>query len=63
MTVRKNIAYPLRARHERRGLQDGWVDDIAAAVDCGELLARYPSQLSGGSSSGWRWPGAVARPR
>src|SRR5215211_7690993 len=31
MTVRKNIAYPLRARHERRGLQDGWVDDIATA--------------------------------
>ncbi len=63
MTVRKNIAYPLRARHERRGLQDGWVDDIAAAVDCGELLSRYPSQLSGGQQQRVALArGLVARP-
>jgi iron(III) transport system ATP-binding protein len=63
MTVRKNIAYPLRARHERRGLQDGWVDDIAAAVDCSELLSRYPSQLSGGQQQRVALArGLVARP-
>src|SRR4051812_46035257 len=63
MTVRKNIAYPLRARHERRGLQDGWVDDIAVAVDCGELLSRYPSQLSGGQQQRVALArGLVARP-
>jgi iron(III) transport system ATP-binding protein len=63
MTVRKNIAYPLRARHERRGLQDGWVDDVAAAVDCRELLSRYPSQLSGGQQQRVALArGLVARP-
>jgi iron(III) transport system ATP-binding protein len=63
MTVRKNIAYPLRARHERRGLQDGWVDDIAAAVDCSALLSRYPSQLSGGQQQRVALArGLVARP-
>jgi len=63
MTVRKNIAYPLRARHERRGLQDGWVDDIATAVDCQELLSRYPSQLSGGQQQRVALArGLVARP-
>src|SRR5215216_792127 len=63
MTVRKNIAYPLRARHERRGLQDGWIDDIATAVDCRELLSRYPSQLSGGQQQRVALArGLVARP-
>ena len=54
---------PAAGPHERRGLQDGWVDDIAAAVDCGELLARYPSQLSGGQQQRVALArGLVARP-
>jgi iron(III) transport system ATP-binding protein len=63
MTVRKNIAYPLRARRERRGLQAGWVDETAAAVDCSELLDRYPGQLSGGQQQRVALArGLVARP-
>ncbi|WP_020108352.1 ABC transporter ATP-binding protein [Nocardia sp. 348MFTsu5.1] len=48
MTVRKNIRYPLAARHLRDKLKDGSVERIADAVDCGSLLDRYPAQLSGG---------------
>jgi iron(III) transport system ATP-binding protein len=48
MTVRRNIAYPLRARRKRDGLKQGWVEEAAALVDCENLLKRYPSQLSGG---------------
>ena len=63
MTVRKNIAYPLRARKLRQGLAGGWVEDIAAVVDCGELLDRYPGQLSGGQQQRVALArGLVARP-
>ena len=48
MTVRKNIAYPLKARKKRAELSDGTIEKAAAMVDCGGLLDRYPSQLSGG---------------
>jgi iron(III) transport system ATP-binding protein len=48
MTVRKNIAYPLKARKMRQALRSGRVDETAALVDCGDLLDRYPAQLSGG---------------
>lgn len=48
MTVRKNLAYPLKARRLRQGLEDGWVEDIARLVQCEHLLDRYPGQLSGG---------------
>ena len=63
MTVRKNIAYPLKARKLRQGLPAGWVEDIAAVVDCGELLDRYPGQLSGGQQQRVALArGLVARP-
>ena len=63
MTVRKNIAYPLRARKLREGLADGWVEDMAAVVDCSELLDRYPGQLSGGQQQRVALArGLVARP-
>jgi iron(III) transport system ATP-binding protein len=47
MTVRQNIAYPLRAQrlfkqHRNR------IDEVLAGVRCTELADRYPSQLSGG---------------
>jgi iron(III) transport system ATP-binding protein len=48
MTVRKNIAYPLKARKMKAALASGEVEKTAALVDCQELLERYPAQLSGG---------------
>jgi iron(III) transport system ATP-binding protein len=48
MTVRRNIAYPLRARRRREGNRRELVEQAAELVDCTELLDRYPSQLSGG---------------
>ena len=63
MTVRKNIAYPLQARKLRQGLAEGWVEEMAAVVDCGELLDRYPGQLSGGQQQRVALArGLVARP-
>lgn len=62
-TVRENIAYPLRARRLREGLQQGWVDDVARLVDCTNLLDRYPGQLSGGQQQRVALArGLVARP-
>lgn len=48
MTVRKNIAYPLKVRKMRDALAAGRVEEAADMVHCGHLLDRYPSQLSGG---------------
>lgn len=48
MTVRKNIAYPLKVRKMREALDAGRVEEAAAMVDCDHLLDRFPSQLSGG---------------
>lgn len=48
MTVRKNIAYPLKARKMKDALNSGRVEEAAGMVDCGHLLDRYPAQLSGG---------------
>lgn len=48
MTVRKNIAYPLKVRKMRDALTAGRVEEVAKMVDCAHLLDRYPSQLSGG---------------
>ena len=63
MTVRRNIAYPLKARKLRAGLSSGWVEDMAAVVDCSELLDRYPGQLSGGQQQRVALArGLVARP-
>ena len=63
MTVRKNIAYPLRARKIKDGLRNGWVEETAKMVDCSALLDRYPSQLSGGQQQRVALArGLVARP-
>ena len=48
MTVRKNIGYPLRARRVRSVDSTHRIEEMAALVDCGHLLDRYPAQLSGG---------------
>lgn len=63
LTVRKNIAYPLKARRLKQGLAENWVQQIADQVDCGALLDRYPSQLSGGQQQRVALArGLVARP-
>jgi iron(III) transport system ATP-binding protein len=63
MTVRKNIAYPLKARRIGEGLKWGWVEQTADLVDCASLLDRYPAQLSGGQQQRVALArGLVARP-
>ncbi|MBS9376312.1 ABC transporter ATP-binding protein [Rhodococcus sp. B50] len=48
MTVRKNIAYPLKSRKLTDALESGRVEQTAALVDCERLLDRLPAELSGG---------------
>lgn len=48
MTVRRNIEFPLRARHIRGAERDRLVDGAAQAVDLVDCLDRRPGQLSGG---------------
>jgi iron(III) transport system ATP-binding protein len=63
LTVRKNIAYPLKARRMKAGIRDGWVEQTADLVDCRPLLDRYPAQLSGGQQQRVAVArGLVARP-
>ncbi|GAF49546.1 ABC transporter ATP-binding protein [Rhodococcus wratislaviensis] len=47
-TVRENIAYPLKARKIKKGLEEGWVEEMAERVGCEALLDRLPAELSGG---------------
>ena len=63
MTVRENVAYPLKVRGLKQGLSEGWVDDTVRLVDCERLLDRYPAQLSGGQQQRVALArGLVARP-
>jgi iron(III) transport system ATP-binding protein len=63
MTVRKNIAYPLRARRTDKATMRKWVEETATLVDCQQLLERYPGQLSGGQQQRVAVArGLVARP-
>jgi iron(III) transport system ATP-binding protein len=63
MTVRKNMAYPLRSRKVKGKEASEWVEEVAALVDCENLLARYPAQLSGGQQQRVALArGLVARP-
>jgi iron(III) transport system ATP-binding protein len=63
MTVRKNIAYPLKARGLKDKIGQGWVEETARLVDCEPLLDRYPAQLSGGQQQRVALArGLVARP-
>lgn len=48
LTVRKNVEYPLRARHMRDTLRSSRVSDVLDMVRCGPLANRYPGQISGG---------------
>lgn len=63
MTVRQNIAYPLKARGLSRAQRVEWVDRAADLVHCSNLLDRYPAQLSGGQQQRIALArGLVARP-
>jgi multiple sugar transport system ATP-binding protein len=48
MNVRRNIAFPLRARRVPAQERDAAVGDAASALGLTELLDRRPAQLSGG---------------
>ncbi|WP_087687641.1 ABC transporter ATP-binding protein [Pandoraea sp. PE-S2R-1] len=48
MTVRENVAYPLRLRGVRRAVLDQKVDDALGLVEMLSLAQRYPHELSGG---------------
>lgn len=63
MTVRKNIAYPLKVRGMNDAVKNGWADRAAELVHCSDLLDRYPAQLSGGQQQRIALArGLVARP-
>ncbi|HEX2850615.1 MAG TPA: ABC transporter ATP-binding protein [Acidimicrobiales bacterium] len=48
MTVRRNIEFPLAARHVPKPERDAAVREAARALDLGPLLDRKPAALSGG---------------
>jgi ABC-type sugar transport system ATPase subunit len=48
LTVRENIAFPLRAAGVAQPDIRRRVDDVVARMDLGELLGSHPRQLSGG---------------
>lgn len=48
MTVRGNIAFPLKGRRISRADCDARVTRVAHQLGLGDLLLRYPDQLSGG---------------
>jgi iron(III) transport system ATP-binding protein len=63
MTVRKNVAYPLRSRKIKGKQASEWVEEVARLVDTTNLLDRYPAQLSGGQQQRVALSrGLVARP-
>lgn len=63
MTVRRNLAYPLKSRRSRKHARPEWVEETARMVDCSQLLDRYPAQLSGGQQQRVALArGLVARP-
>jgi multiple sugar transport system ATP-binding protein len=48
MTVRKNIEFPLRARHMDESSRNRLVTDVAHSLQLDPMLDRKPAQLSGG---------------
>ena len=59
MTVRKNIAYPLKARGMKDKIGEGWVEDTARLVDCRAAAGPVSRHSSAAvSSSAWRSPEA-----
>jgi multiple sugar transport system ATP-binding protein len=48
MSVRKNIEFPLRARHMDESSRKRLVEDVAHSLQLDSMLDRKPAQLSGG---------------
>lgn len=48
MTVRENVAYPLRAKRLKSDLRHGRVEEVLELVQCSALADRLPATLSGG---------------
>lgn len=50
MSVRRNLAYGLRARKLGRSIIEGRINDLAGRTGVEHLVRRYPSSLSGGEA-------------
>jgi multiple sugar transport system ATP-binding protein len=61
MTVRENIAFPLRMIHEKKELIERAVIDAASKVKIDHLLDRKPGQLSGGQQQRCALARAIVR--
>jgi multiple sugar transport system ATP-binding protein len=48
MTVRENIAYPLKIKHVGREQRRSQAEEAGGSLSLGELMERRPGQLSGG---------------
>src|SRR5690606_18452405 len=48
LTVKENIAFALKARRLPQAEVERKVADIAALLEIGDVLGRYPSSISGG---------------
>ncbi len=55
MSVAENLAFGLQMRKADAKTIRERVEAVAQMLDIGHLLNRKPKQLSGDSSSGWRW--------
>jgi multiple sugar transport system ATP-binding protein len=61
MTVRQNIAYPLKLAKTPAAESDARVREVAEALQIGHLLARKPTQMSGGQQQRVALARALAR--
>jgi len=48
MTIRENLAYPLKLRKQSRAVIHARVDEYLDLIELGNFGGRYPAQLSGG---------------
>jgi multiple sugar transport system ATP-binding protein len=62
-TVFQNLAFPLQMRKLPKAEIDVKVREAARVLDITHLLDRRPRELSGGSSSAWRWAARLSATR
>lgn len=63
MTVYNNVAFPLKLRKEGKQRTEEKVQKVLELVGLGDFAHRPATNLSGGSSSEWRWRGRWWRSR
>lgn len=56
LSVRRNIEFPLRARHVPPTERNRLVNSVSASLQIGALLDRKPERSPGANVSEWRWP-------